>query len=51
MTSSMCVSMTVRPTRLQIANEQHRQRYEYYQVAKATKERNVNEPNNRNSRN
>lgn len=27
MTSSMCVSMTGKPTRLQIANEERRQRY------------------------
>lgn len=34
MTGSMCVSMTGRPTRLQIANEQRRQRYGYLQTAK-----------------
>ena len=39
MTSSMCVSMTGRPTRLQVANEQRRQSYGYYQNAKASKER------------
>lgn len=37
MTGSMCVSMTGRPTHMQIANEQRRQSYGYYQVAKATK--------------
>lgn len=39
MTSSMCRSMTGRPTRMQIANEQRRQSYGYYQNAKASKER------------
>ena len=39
MTGSMCTSMTGRPTRLQVANEQRRQRYGYYQNAKASKER------------
>ncbi len=39
MTKSMCVSMTGRPTHLQIANEQRRQSYTYYQVAKAAKEK------------
>lgn len=34
MTSSMCISMTGRPTRLQVANEQRRQQYGYYQNAK-----------------
>ena len=36
MTSSMCVSMTGRPTFAQRQNEQRRQSYDYYQVAKAT---------------
>jgi hypothetical protein len=35
MTESMCVSMTGRPTRAQIANEQRRQSYGYLQNAKA----------------
>lgn len=38
MTSSMCVSMTGRPTRAQIANEQRRQSYGYLQNAKANEE-------------
>lgn len=38
MTGSMCQSMTGRPTRAQIANEQRRQSYGYYQNAKAIKE-------------
>lgn len=39
MTSSMCVSMTGRPTRLQIANESRRQSYDYLQQnAKASEE-------------
>ncbi len=39
MTGSMCVSMTGRPTRAQIANEQRRQSYGYYQNAKVTNEK------------
>lgn len=39
MTGSMCVSMTGRPTFAQRQNEQRRQSYGYYQVAKAIKER------------
>ena len=39
MTGSMCISMTGRPTMAQIINEQNRQRYEYYQIAKVIKER------------
>ena len=39
MTSSMCRSMTGRPTRMQIANEMRRQQYGYYQNAKEIKER------------
>ena len=41
MTGSMCISMTGRPTRAQIANEQRRQSYGYLQQnakAKANKE-------------
>lgn len=38
MTGSMCVSMTGRPTFAQRQNEQRRQSYGYYQVAKAIKE-------------
>lgn len=45
MTNSMCVSMTGRTTRLQIANEQRRQSYTYYQVAKIVKEISVNNQN------
>lgn len=37
MTGSMCVSMTGRPTFAQRQNEQRRQSYGYYQVAKAIK--------------
>lgn len=45
MTGSMCISMTGRPTRLQIVNEQRRQSYGYYQNAKATKEKHAsNQP-------
>jgi len=43
MTGSMCVSMTGRPTHLQIANEQRRQSYGYYQNAKATNKREENQ--------
>ena len=38
MTASMCVSMTGRPTHLQIANEQRRKAYGYYQVGLFSKQ-------------
>ncbi len=38
MTGSMCVSMTGRPTRLQIANEQRRQRYDYLRTGLLSKQ-------------
>ncbi len=34
MTSSMCVSMTGRPTQMQVRNNEMRKNYEYYKVAK-----------------
>ena len=34
MTSSMCVSMTGRPTPMQVRNNEMRKNYEYYNVAK-----------------
>jgi len=36
--SSMCVSMTGRPTRRQLVNEQHRRSYEYIRIADKVKE-------------
>lgn len=38
MTGSMCVSMTGRPTRAQILNEQRRNSYEYIRIANKIKE-------------
>jgi len=38
MTRSMCVSMTGRPTFLQMRNEQKRQSYNYYKVGLFTKQ-------------
>lgn len=37
MTGSMCVSMTGRPTPAQIANNERRAAYSYYQIATAYK--------------
>ena len=50
MTGSMCVSMTGRPTRAQIVNEQRRNSYEYIRVANAIKKGECNELQNRVSR-
>ena len=46
MTSSMCISMTGRPTFAQRQNENRRQSYGYYQNAKEIKERYLDYANN-----